>query len=121
MILPLLTLLYPLFKILPPIYSWRMRARVNRWYKELEALDDRLNDRSIARAEATERLDHIEHSVEKVSVPAGYADRAYTLRMHIDYLRRKVDGKASAGPPPRSEEHTSELQSLMRISYAVFC
>src|SRR3546814_982540 len=25
------------------------------------------------------------------------------------------------GPRPRSEEHTSELQSLMRISYAVFC
>src|SRR3546814_6191792 len=24
-------------------------------------------------------------------------------------------------PPPRSAEHTSELQSLMRISYAVFC
>src|SRR3546814_10545310 len=24
-------------------------------------------------------------------------------------------------PPPRSEEHTSELQSLIRISYAVFC
>src|SRR3546814_1420719 len=24
-------------------------------------------------------------------------------------------------PPQRSEEHTSELQSLMRISYAVFC
>src|SRR3546814_2635020 len=24
-------------------------------------------------------------------------------------------------PPARSEEHTSELQSLMRISYAVFC
>src|SRR3546814_5512097 len=27
----------------------------------------------------------------------------------------------SGQPPPRSEEHTSELQSLMRISYAVFC
>src|SRR3546814_2395453 len=26
-----------------------------------------------------------------------------------------------ARPRPRSEEHTSELQSLMRISYAVFC
>src|SRR3546814_6307110 len=26
-----------------------------------------------------------------------------------------------AGTPTRSEEHTSELQSLMRISYAVFC
>src|SRR3546814_8956007 len=29
-------------------------------------------------------------------------------------------GLAGMGPP-RSEEHTSELQSLMRISYAVFC
>src|SRR3546814_5288409 len=28
---------------------------------------------------------------------------------------------ASTTPPNRSEEHTSELQSLMRISYAVFC
>src|SRR3546814_12173791 len=27
----------------------------------------------------------------------------------------------AAGTPARSEEHTSELQSLMRISYAVFC
>src|SRR3546814_5846627 len=30
-------------------------------------------------------------------------------------------GQAQGGVPSRSEEHTSELQSLMRISYAVFC
>src|SRR3546814_3913144 len=30
-------------------------------------------------------------------------------------------GKIAVGDPLRSEEHTSELQSLMRISYAVFC
>src|SRR3546814_6716548 len=32
-------------------------------------------------------------------------------------------GRLRRGPPPgiRSEEHTSALQSLMRISYAVFC
>src|SRR3546814_5773696 len=29
--------------------------------------------------------------------------------------------RTQRSPPPRSEEHTSELQSLMRISYAVFC
>src|SRR3546814_8752450 len=33
---------------------------------------------------------------------------------------RRGRGAASRGPR-RSEEHTSELQSLMRISYAVFC
>src|SRR3546814_5222038 len=32
-----------------------------------------------------------------------------------------VDGAAAANSPIRSEEHTSELQSVMRISYAVFC
>src|SRR3546814_8672267 len=31
------------------------------------------------------------------------------------------NGHAGTTPETRSEEHTSELQSLMRISYAVFC
>src|SRR3546814_5960283 len=38
--------------------------------------------------------------------------------------RRDAGGEpaqAGADPAARSEEHTSELQSLMRISYAVFC
>src|SRR3546814_9985790 len=37
-----------------------------------------------------------------------------------DILRSVFIAGASAGAP-RSEEHTSELQSLMRTSYAVFC
>src|SRR3546814_4649930 len=52
---------------------------------------------------------------------------------HIDLAARRFDGRtvmnamsAHLRPLPiavlaRSEEHTSELQSLMRISYAVFC
>src|SRR3546814_4958899 len=38
---------------------------------------------------------------------------SYSYTRQNDELRRKGEG--------RSEEHTSELQSLMRISYAVFC
>src|SRR3546814_9940326 len=33
----------------------------------------------------------------------------------------KLNGRIPKDREPRSEEHTSELQSLMRISYAVFC
>src|SRR3546814_4707107 len=33
----------------------------------------------------------------------------------------QADSWVTSCPPERSEEHTSELQSLMRISYAVFC
>src|SRR3546814_8492510 len=36
----------------------------------------------------------------------------------LDGCARRLGGRAGAA---RSEEHTSELQSLMRISYAVFC
>src|SRR3546814_1331741 len=39
------------------------------------------------------------------------------LPCRIDLRPNALD----AAPQPRSEEHTSELQSLMRISYAVFC
>src|SRR3546814_9917641 len=35
-------------------------------------------------------------------------------------LAARID-EVNQQPPSRSEEHTSELQSLMRISYAVFC
>src|SRR3546814_4141395 len=35
--------------------------------------------------------------------------------------RRRAPSRRRAGTCHRSEEHTSELQSLMRISYAVFC
>src|SRR3546814_6742009 len=42
----------------------------------------------------------------------------------IDMLRTRLRGAKPTAYPHyrmRSEEHTSELQSLMRISYAVFC
>src|SRR3546814_4105133 len=39
----------------------------------------------------------------------------------INYIAAKPTSDLSAGGSLRSEEHTSELQSLMRISYAVFC
>src|SRR3546814_8695091 len=48
-------------------------------------------------------------------------------QQHADLLRARPDEVSALHPQPeatsrfRSEEHTSELQSLMRISYAVFC
>src|SRR3546814_4985663 len=43
----------------------------------------------------------------------------------LDWFDKQFDGAAASlrygGAQRRSEEHTSELQSLMRISYAVFC
>src|SRR3546814_4249923 len=42
-------------------------------------------------------------------------------RMPAGRLLRRAHAREAVVQPARSEEHTSELQSLMRISYAVFC
>src|SRR3546814_2504246 len=42
-------------------------------------------------------------------------------RYSLPSRRRRPASRAPDSPLYRSEEHTSELQSLMRISYAVFC
>src|SRR3546814_1122895 len=49
----------------------------------------------------------------------GRASRRHTRSSRR--IRRRNCASLRAGWPNRSEEHTSELQSLMRISYAVFC
>src|SRR3546814_4182662 len=67
------------------------------------------------------------------SEPFGQIDRADDLAIPGDRVAvrhaRDIVGDVAAAPRlgaidafvPRSEEHTSELQSLMRNSYAVFC
>src|SRR3546814_6572558 len=49
--------------------------------------------------------------------PSAAAGRSPSPASHW----RPKRSSARRPPRPRSEEHTSELQSLMRISYAVFC
>src|SRR3546814_5846244 len=70
--------------------------------------------------------DFLEQLFEHRLEPAG-AD-ILDLRIHLgrdprdrlDAVLGEINGNAF-GADQRSEEHTSELQSLMRISYAVFC
>src|SRR3546814_7304144 len=54
------------------------------------------------------------YMVEAIGVPSG------ATSLHRFRWKATGEGKVPV-EVPRSEEHTSELQSLMRISYAVFC
>ena len=93
MLLPLLTLLYPLVKALPPAYKWRMQSRIIRWYKELQAIEERIDADATAQAGAHLRsLDRIEDEVRRLAVPASYVDRIYTLRHHIGLVRARLGG-----------------------------
>src|SRR3546814_1864975 len=63
-------------------------------------------------------LDHCESPVLIAQHPFEGVDRRF-LVLEFQRFGRIADGSESL--KDRSEEHTSELQSLMRISYAVFC
>src|SRR3546814_4759712 len=54
-------------------------------------------------------------------VPEDARERAPQPRMRELVVRQPVGTEHGVRIGQRSEEHTSELQSLMRISYAVFC
>src|SRR3546814_9795605 len=61
---------------------------------------------------------------ELVALPAERAAQhiGKHIGAHVADMRVVIDRRpAGIDPRLRSEEHTSELQSLMRISYAVFC
>src|SRR3546814_10435800 len=73
-----------------------------------------------------------EYTTDKINVTGvlNYNSNVNKLAVDADnqsvgtvnvYATERVKFSAFSGEVRRSEEHTSELQSLMRISYAVFC
>ena len=92
MLIPLLTLLIPLFKVMPPTFRWQARKKVYRWYRELKDLDVEHPEQLPADTLHTSihLLDEIEEEARKVTVPLSYTDELYNLRLHIDLVRSKL-------------------------------
>src|SRR3546814_4440004 len=86
------------------------------------ARDHRLEDAAQAPGGGAVAAAHLQHVAEPgCGDDAGRGPAPLQQRVGAD--RGAVHHRGDRGDPvdPRSEEHTSELQSLMRISYAVFC
>jgi hypothetical protein len=91
-LLPLVTIVYPIFKIIPTLYDSGMLSRINRWYKELQAIEWKIATRP-APEELRRRLaelDAVEARVQKLAMPVTYGNPLYTLRLHIAFLRGEL-------------------------------
>src|SRR3546814_2879672 len=86
-------------------------AITRRWLSEMLIGGNRFLRRRIAFPKARQQLRIFIFAV----VDAFLIQRQKARKDH------DLPGRTQTGPASRSEEHTSELQSLMRISYAVFC
>lgn len=93
MLLPLIALIVPLMKILPPTYRWRIRSRIYRSYDELHALDQKLGSTTTSvdlLKEGIVSLEKMESEVRQLEVPLSYAEELYHLRLHIDLLKTQL-------------------------------
>src|SRR3546814_9959623 len=80
----------------------------------------------VAYATVTDRLDSYEILTDILATRANPRRQWRTFISLVRATKQRIARSAGILPPAscnvwRSEEHTSELQSLMRISYAVFC
>src|SRR3546814_4225040 len=98
------------------------------FFKQKTAYEMRISDWSSDVCSSDLRLDIIAKGdvrfVKAQKTPKLQQRRCILDRIHPRARQAEINGRNPISTEPgsrRSEEHTSELQSLMRISYAVFC
>ena len=86
----IVVVLLPVSRMLPPLYRFRVRSRIFRWYRNLGLIEHELEQNERPRDELLASLDKLEARVAGVRVPLAYADELYALRSHIDLVRARL-------------------------------
>jgi len=86
----IIAILLPLSRIVPPLYEFRIRSRVFRWYGQLRAIENEMQAQGSDAAQLAQELDALDDKVGRISVPLSYADELYALRNNINLVRRKL-------------------------------
>ena len=84
----ILALLLPLSRILPPLYTFRVRSRIFRWYGQLRDIELRITPQN--KAALMQELNALESRAEKITVPLSYTDELYALHSNIALVRKKL-------------------------------
>jgi hypothetical protein len=86
----IVVVLLPVSRMLPPLYRFRVRSRIFRWYRNLRVIETELEGNERPREELLASLDKLDARAAGVRVPLAYADQLYALRSHIDLVRARL-------------------------------
>jgi TRAP-type uncharacterized transport system substrate-binding protein len=86
----IVAILIPLSRILPPLYQFRVRSRVFRWYRQLRQIEEAHEGGRGDSRELLSDLDRLEARASHIVVPLSYAEELYALRQHIDLVRERL-------------------------------
>ena len=89
LLLPFLTLLIPIMKLLPPFYGWAMKRKIYNHYKAISRIERRLG-----RDDPQQLLDELAKIDVEVhnlyALPAAFAAPAHSLRIHLKHVKNRV-------------------------------
>jgi TRAP transporter TAXI family solute receptor len=95
MIIPLLTLLIPLFKGIVPLYTWTMRSKIYKWYDELNDINVAIPN--LEENALKEKLNYLEALKVEIGahtkVPLSFMGEYYNLLLHLDMISNKIKTK----------------------------
>jgi TRAP transporter TAXI family solute receptor len=87
----IVAVLIPLSRLVPPLYQFRVRSRIFRWYRNLRLIESEVEEPGRSRTELLASLDRLEGRVSAIKVPLSYADELYRLRQHIQLVRQRLE------------------------------
>ncbi len=98
MIVPILTIVLPVFKLVPMIFEWRIKRRIMRWYVALRELEGKILERKTKsyQPDLVYEINRIDLGVAALPVPLRYQQQVYDLRGHIDLVRQGLVAETSA-------------------------
>lgn len=91
----LIVLLLPLSRVVPPLYTYRVRQRVFRWYARLREVEARMEEGDGDATELLNELDELDRVASQITVPLAHAEEVYALRSNIEKTRRRLLGRGS--------------------------
>lgn len=97
-VVPLALVLIPTIKFFPFAYRFRIQLKIYKCYRPLLRLE-REAQGNLSKEDAQallRRLDEIEDTVSRLRVPASFANAFYELRGHVAFVRRRLQGVATA-------------------------
>jgi TRAP-type uncharacterized transport system substrate-binding protein len=109
-LIPVVGLLYPLFRLVPALYRGIVERRIFLLYRDLKFLEAEWeNSASDTIAGAlSDRLDRLEERADHLRMPTAYTHMLYTLKHHISLVRQRLREK-KPGREPRSPGTQKEI------------
>ena len=104
LLIPFFAVLIPAIRFAPILYTYRLKARIGRWYERLAAVEVEMarHPDPVRAGDYLSQLDAIEAEITAARLPNWLREQAYLLRAAIDLVRERLgtqEAKVVSGSP----------------------